>query len=860
LLFFFFFFIFSIIFDVVFDVQKGMDAGSTEKCLFPGTSVAGNAGSLSVNFQRLLAHGVGPSVIVTESTPRCDDSDQSLPVVATLDGHPGTVCCCRWSQRPLDNNLDTSYKLTLASGDDKGSVMIWSVLEGIADLHLTDTPVGAVLDMCWHPEKHFLLLTLRERNVVALWDTSVGSCLWRCVFKNLEDFAFVAFDAWPMSLPLRDVFFASRKGHIYWLADVESGGSTELVLKYKIEGPDPKSNFNGMQMYLTVPGCVLFVLSREVLVFDMTMQHAVGGFSLERGMASLVSISSSGNVVWALHEDGRISLWRAQGPSFSAFSLVGSSAQLRFAKTRRQDAVPLVCLQARGGNGGEPLSCLAIDRLGALFSWSLDGGSLHVEEMRQGLSSAVSSFALHPVVGARRVACGTVQGTLVVVDLVARRVLREFLIDNGQVVRGVQWFGNDHVMLFVVQDVQADLVWINSVLKVHVPSGGVKPLLQHKRAEPTHIRLVKLSPSGRYLLVFRKDRPVELLDVTGEVAVHLGNIKPYIQVNAMAWRVPNVEEVDGGSDEFAAATTDNMIRTFRVESGRLVVVRQQEVLTVYPIACISWRGDVLVTGDTSGGLCMFDWKRKVCWTVNLRGASIADLQFNRTSSTLLVLFVSGGVCVYDVSVKRQVNESTLLSVRSIRVSDLCWWHECPVLLCSEGCFRVTDAMLMTSNVPLALSPASCVATPYLLEARAALALKVSLLHAGSVSEPDALLRVPRKVLALVSSSASYAEKALIVARYFGDVWEENLWQMVLKMSKAEPSVPAQSVAIAAASFENTIPLEKILFLRQSSASSPSSPSSSSSSTEQRLQQQTTLTGTLPSSFGLIRREEEVREQ
>ncbi len=829
-----------------------MDLGAStlsERCLLPGANASANAHSLNLGFQRLLASGCGSSVIVTELS--CVEGEP-LAVLATLDGHPGTVCCCRWSSRPLDNNLDNPYRLMLASGDDKGSVMIWSVLEGQAELHLTDTPAGAVLDMCWHPENHSLLLTLRERNVLALWDTSGGSCLWRCVVKNVEDLLHMSFNASPFSLPLRDVFFASRKGSIYWLSDVDAGSSTELVLKYKILGPDPKSSFCGMQMYSAVPNCVLFVLSREVLVFDMTMQHAVGGFTLERGLTNLVSISAGTQlgVVWALHEDGRISLWRAQAPSYLVFSLMGSSSQLRFAKTRRQDAVPIVSIQSRGAS--DALSCVAMDRLGSLFAWVLDAGtnSLQVEEMRHTFSSNISSFGLHPVAGARQLACGTTHGTLVLADGVSRRILREFLIESGQVIRGVQWFGTKHVLLFVVQEVQADMVFVNSVLKVDVSSGAILPLLQSKRAEPTQVRMVKLSPSGRYMLVLRRERPVELWDVSGQTAIHLGNIKPYIQVNALCWRTPAADESAASTaDEFAASTADNMLRTFRVEQSKLVVVRQQDALTVYPISCICWRGDVLVTGDSTGGMSLFDWKRKVCWSVNLRGAAIAELQLNRTNATVLVVFGSGGVCIYDVSVKRQVNDSTLLSVRNLRVIGECsWWHECPVLLCSDGCLRVMDANLGSCNTPLIVSSLASLSTPFLLETRRALALKVKMLRSTGDLTDDTGLAVPVRLVAGLAACGSYGERALTVARYFGDSWEEKVWQLVLAMAPHDAQEQAPNQVLKAVAAE-----EVPAFLRQNSLLS-------AAKAQQPVAVQSTRTTALPSSFGLIRTEAEVREQ
>jgi hypothetical protein len=78
--------------------------------------VTANSGAIDLGFQRLVAYGVGLVVAVV-------DADNECNTVQTLDAHPAPVTCVRWSRRPLDTNLDAEYKLTLASGDDKGNVM-----------------------------------------------------------------------------------------------------------------------------------------------------------------------------------------------------------------------------------------------------------------------------------------------------------------------------------------------------------------------------------------------------------------------------------------------------------------------------------------------------------------------------------------------------------------------------------------------------------------------------------------------------------------------------------------------------------------------------------------------------------------
>jgi hypothetical protein len=83
---------------------------------------------------------------------------------------------------------------------------------------------------------------------------------------------------------------------------------------------------------------------------------------------------------------------------------------------------------------------------------------------------------------------------------------------------------------------------------------------------------MEFSPLHHYLLILRRDRPLELWEVLPTGIAHLGNVKPFIQMSCIAWRSAPASPA---AEEFCVATLDNMLRFFRVEGGKLSIIRQQ---------------------------------------------------------------------------------------------------------------------------------------------------------------------------------------------------------------------------------------------------------------------------------------------
>lgn len=90
--------------------------------IFPGGLVAPNRNAVDWGQQGLLAYGACNYVVVA-------DVIHTMKRIQTLDGHSRAVTKLRWAREPLQFRNESNYSLTLASGDEGGSILVWKVTE-----------------------------------------------------------------------------------------------------------------------------------------------------------------------------------------------------------------------------------------------------------------------------------------------------------------------------------------------------------------------------------------------------------------------------------------------------------------------------------------------------------------------------------------------------------------------------------------------------------------------------------------------------------------------------------------------------------------------------------------------------------
>lgn len=181
----------------------------------------------------------------------------------------------------------------------------------------------------------------KSAGLLVLWNTKDSAQLWTCTIG--QDFAAgasLAFSPFEPSV----VAFSSTSGAVYFVTDfslsrapgrIESkyriGAGTPAPQKKQKQSASPPS-FRQLVFSPHVWNVVYFLLTREIIVFDMTLSRAIGSTPLDRNCEPFQSIlvcNDNPSLIFCLHEDGSVSSWRRIPDKFE-FELTGlTSSQVQ---------------------------------------------------------------------------------------------------------------------------------------------------------------------------------------------------------------------------------------------------------------------------------------------------------------------------------------------------------------------------------------------------------------------------------------------------------------------------------------------------------------------------------------------------
>ncbi|XP_047483248.1 WD repeat-containing protein 11-like [Penaeus chinensis] len=471
-----------------------------------------------------------------------------------------------------------------------------------------------------------------------------------------------------------------------------------------------------------------------------------------------------------------------------------------------------------------------------------------------------------------RLAAGTQSGAVQIFNMATGMLEREFALHTYPV-RGVEWTSLTSILSFGHQPLTNSQGLVrNELIYTDILTGRTITLRPNKSDE-TSIDMVRVSYLKQYFIVVFREDPFELWDARKLVPLRTMP-RRFPRVSALEWsptshmkarresetqKVPDAEPrksessvpkeapqaeasmtesmlslADFGGNErtsiaketFVFTDTEGQLYHFSVEGN---VIRDGTKVPpdsqMSAITSIAWKSHEIILSDADGNLTVWDLKTRISRHIATHRGWIRKVRFapGRDNMKLLVLFADG-IDIWDV--RDVVLVSQVKSPRDIvKVVDVDWGaSDRPVLATVDGCLRVMDMNLKTSNSPICqYCTKDPIVSPYLLAGEASLNLRTLMTHQPWQTQyslsfsgedgftPEQLLnievwisRIPEELREFLETCGSTAHRALVVAQLFGDQGEIDFWtvachyltQPALTQSKDETSSSNSSVGSA----------------------------------------------------------------
>lgn len=714
----------------------------------------------------------------------------------------------------------------MASGDKTGSIIIWNVLEATIITTITEPTLKSVLDMKWIVRNDtYYLLVLYSPSALVLWNINTNSKIWRLDFNDpLSWFELNPFDTTHLIL-------ASNSGLIYFINDftLENKKPVQVELKYTISSNrSSNKNNSDFQQVIFSPAArnvCYFLLSREIIIFDLTIHQAIGSLVLDRSRGSftnLLTFQEEPNLFICVHEDATLSAWFRKKSEFK-FELECYSDIIRFNKHSKKKGLNIVSI-CNNPNKESLISSITND--GSIWIWeymynnpsksiitspSSSSSSSWVSNKEQKfgvisliehISSSISSLCVSPFTEDNEslIALGSYHGTIQIIDMLKSVTSYEFLLWN-QPVRGVRWASPNTLMAFNCEEVSKS-EFKNRLTILDIKTGKQQEIRKVNGTENTFIRAVRISSSRQYFIVLLKDKPFELWDLKSLSL--LRTMKPFSQITSLEWAPMKGEatSTSAAKEQFVFTLPDGSIRYFSVFNGIVTPIEMTADLGMGVISSLAWKDDILVSGDTVGTLHVWNLATKKSSAYATNKGLIRRIRFAPTSKQIIVLYNEGDIAIWDLEHGVRLAVSNYLKGRDLKAIDCDWITDnTPIVATTDGCVRILDRSLSTSNYNYLFKNDNIpVFTPYLLPYSQALNIKVVLQHlltdsnvsysptisdkntttstTMSFNEESLLKYVDPAVVTSINSKNSIQSKCLEVAKYFGNVEESQFWTLV----------------------------------------------------------------------------------
>ncbi|KAK8471233.1 hypothetical protein PHAVU_003G167101 [Phaseolus vulgaris] len=354
------------------------------------------------------------------------------------------------------------------------------------------------------------------------------------------------------------------------------------------------------------------------------------------------------------------------------------------------------------------------------------------------LTATLARGGNYPAATVPLVALGTQSGTIDVVDVSANAVASSLSVHNGTV-RGLRWLGNSRLVSFsYTQANEKSGGYINKVVVTCLRSGLNKMFRVMQKPERTHIRALRTSSSGRYLLILFRDAPVEVWAMTKNPIMLRSLALPF---TVLEWTLPTVprpsnDQTSGASDEasklsktsssdskgtsteeshddtsesFAFALVNGALGVFEVHGRRIRDFRPKWpssfVSSEGLITAMAYRLPHVVMGDRTGSIRWWDVVTGHSSSFNTHREGIRRIKFSpfvpgdQSRGRIAVLFYDNTFSVFDLDSPDPLANSLLQpQFPGTLVLELDWLplrtdKNDPLVLCiagADGSFRLVE--------------------------------------------------------------------------------------------------------------------------------------------------------------------------
>lgn len=302
------------------------------------------------------------------------------------------------------------------------------------------------------------------------------------------------------------------------------------------------------------------------------------------------------------------------------------------------------------------------------------------------LTATLASGGNNPAAAVPLVALGTQNGSIDVIDVSANAVAASFSVHNS-LVRGLRWLGNTRLVSFSYMQVnEKPGGFINKLVVTCLRSGYNRTFRVLQKPERAPIRALRVSSSGRYLLILFRDAPVEVWAMTKTPIMLRSLALPF---TVLEWTLPTVPRpghgaasnqsvaqdltsmaFDGAStdssgaqedftESFAFALVNGALGVFEVHGRRIRDFRPKWpdasfISAEGLITAMAYRTPHVVMGDRLGNVRWWDVISGQSSSFNTHREGIRRIRFSpvvpgdRSLGRIAVLFNDNTFSVFDL--------------------------------------------------------------------------------------------------------------------------------------------------------------------------------------------------------------------